>query len=96
MEDDDLFEILPEESRRHKILNMGIGEAASIARRIDISFGISNKVLRDNIKAVRGSLDQQASRARRMFPEREYRVENGSFVVNDGALVVVAICTRLL
>ncbi len=83
-------------NRQAEINEMDIGNTISIARRIDLTFGISPEQTAEHSKQLRGILDQQANRARRGNREKEYTVENGTFISRGGAMVVCATITRLV
>lgn len=83
-------------NRQSEIDSMEIGQTVSIARRIDLSFGISPEQTQDHSRLLRGILDQQANRARRKDRTKEYTVENGTFISRGGAMIVCATVTRLV
>lgn len=93
--DNELYVVPIREDRQKQIETMDIGDTVSIARRIDLTFGIDPEKLTQHTKQVRGILDTQAHRARRKSKAREYTVENGSFLTKSGALLIVCTVTRI-
>lgn len=94
MSDQELYEIPDRENRQQQIEMLDLNETVSIARRVDLTFGISPEVVAEHVKQVRGILDQQAHRARRKHKERKFKVENGQFLTREAAMMIVATCTR--
>lgn len=94
MSDQELYEVPEQENRQQQIENLELNETVSIARRIDLTFGIAPDMVAQHVKQVRGILDQQAHRARRKHKERQFKVENGSFLTREAAMMIVATCTR--
>jgi len=92
---DEVYEISRKENRQTQIEQMDIGDTVSIARRIEMQHGFAEGAISEHNKQIRGIADQQAHRARRRLKERKFKVENGSFLTRDGALVVVAAVTRV-
>ena len=91
---DEVFIIDPKENRQAQIERADIGDSVSLARRIDLQFGLPDGAISKHTKQVRGIIDQQVHRARRRYKDRGFTVENGCFLTRDGALMVVAVCTR--
>lgn len=77
-----------------EIDNLDIGDSVAIARRIDIKYGFDPETAQRHKEQVRGNLDKQADRARKMHRDRAFKVENGSFITRDGAYIVVTVLTR--
>lgn len=93
--DQELYEVPDRENRQSQIETLPIGETISISRRVDLTFGTNPDALAAHTKQVRGILDQQTHRARRKYKANTYRVENGSFLTREGAIIIVAACTRI-
>lgn len=93
--DQELYEIPDRENRQTQIETLPIGETVSISRRVDLTFGVAPEALANHTKQVRGILDQQTHRARRKFKDHQYKVENGSFLTREGAIIITAACTRV-
>lgn len=91
---EELYDIPEAEQRQAMIDQLPINESVAIARRIDLTFGTDPAKLAQHTKQVRGILDQQTHRTRRRLPKQQYKVENGSFLTRDGALMIVAVVTR--
>jgi flagellar motor switch protein FliG len=91
----ELYEIPERENRQTLIETLPIGETISISRRVDLTFGVNPEALSEHTKQVRGILDQQTHRARRKHKTHEYKVENGSFLTREGAIILTAACTRV-
>lgn len=81
-------------TRAAQIKKLDIGESVSYARRVELKYGFSEGAISLHTRQVRGNIDQQAHRARRQDPHRKYKVENGSFMTMEGALILVAVVTR--
>lgn len=81
-------------SRQQQINDMDVGDSISLSQRIDLSFGLTNGAVRETTALLRGTLDQQANRARK-GTSKEYVVENGSYLTNAGALIVVCTISRI-
>ena len=92
--DQELYEVPEGEDRQKQIEKLPLGETISISRRIDLTFGCDPEKITQHNKQVRGILDQQTHRARRKDKSKQYKVENGSFLTRDGAMIIVAACTR--
>lgn len=92
---DEVYEIARKENRQSQIEEADIGDSVAIARRVEMQHGFAEGAISEHNKQVRGIMDQQVYRARRRFKERAFKVENGSFMTRDGALIVVATCTRI-
>lgn len=92
---DEVYEISRKENRQNQIEAMDIGDSVSISRRIELQSGFGEGAIAEHNKQVRGIMDQQTHRARRRQKHHKYKVENGSFMTRDGALIVVAVCTRV-
>lgn len=92
--DNEVFEISRKENRQDRIETMDIGDTVAIARRIEMQYGFGEGAIAEHNRQVRGIADQQTHRARRRLKERKFKVENGSFMTRDGALIVVAVITR--
>lgn len=88
------FEVAPKENRQAAIEGLDIGDCVSIARRIHLQFGIEKDGIQQHTDQVRGIMDQQTHRARRKTKGRKFKVEHGSFITRDGALIITAVCTR--
>ena len=82
-------------NRQLEIDTMDIGQTVSLARRIDLSYGISPEQAMDHSKQLRGILDQQTHRARRKDKSKQYVVENGNFISRGGAMVICATVSRI-
>lgn len=92
----DYVNVTRRENRSGLLSELDIGESVSISSRIDLSFGLPEKRIRDEVDRLRQTLDTQVSRVRRKFREREYIVENGSFITPRQGVVITAVATRLL
>ena len=92
---DEVYEISRKENRQDQIERMDIGDTVSISRRIELQHGFAEGAISEHNKQVRGIADQQAHRARRRLKDHRYKVENGSFMTRDGALIVIAAITRV-
>lgn len=92
---DEVYEISRKENRQDQIEHMDIGDTVSISRRIELQHGFAEGAISEHNKQVRGIADQQAHRARRRLKDHRYKVENGSFMTRDGALIVTAAITRV-
>lgn len=92
---DEVYEISRKENRQDQIERMDIGDTVSISRRIELQHGFAEGAISEHNKQVRGIADQQAHRARRRLKDHRYKVENGSFMTRDGALIVTAVITRV-
>lgn len=95
MAEKELYEIERKDDRQHQIEHMEVGDSVSLARRIDLSFGLADGTVARHSTQLRGILDQQTHRARRRNKAMQFKVENGNFITRDGALMVIAICTRM-
>lgn len=95
MPEDTMFVIGRKENRQSQIEAMDLGDTVSISRRVDMTMGIADTAIRDHMHQIRGILDQQASRAKRKIKGSKYTVENGTFITRSGALMLVAVCTRV-
>lgn len=91
----ELYEISRKENRQDQIEQMDIGDTVAIARRIELRHGFADDAISNHNKQVRGIADQQTHRARRRFNERRFKVENGSYMTREGALIVTAAITRV-
>lgn len=91
---EEVYEISRKENRQSQIEQMDIGDTVAIARRVEMQYGFAENAITEHNKQVRGIADQQAHRARRRLKDNKYKVENGSFMTRDGALIVVAVVTR--
>ena len=80
-------------SRQQQINDMDVGDSISLSHRLDLSYGLADGAVRDITALLRGTLDQQANRARK-GTSNEYKVENGSYLTTAGALIVVCTITR--
>lgn len=76
------------------ISTLDIGDSVAVARRIEIKYGFEDGAIERHKRQVRGNLDKQTDRARKMHKDRSFKVENGSFITQDGAYVMVAVVTR--
>lgn len=92
---DEVYEISRKENRQGQIEEMDIGDSIAISRRIEMQHGFAEGAITEHNRQVRGIMDQQTHRARRRLKDRKYKVENGSFMTRDGALIVVAVATRV-
>lgn len=92
---DEVYEISRKENRQGQIEQMDIGDTVAIARRVDLRHGFADGAISEHNKQIRGIADQQAHRARVRFKDRKFKVENGSFMTRDGALVVTSAITRV-
>lgn len=92
---DEVYEISRKENRQSKIEALDIGDTVAIARRVEMQHGFADGAITEHNKQIRGIADQQAHRARRRFTERKFKVENGSFMTRDGALIITAAVTRV-
>ena len=92
---DEVYEISRKENRQGQIEQLDIGDTVSISRRVELQHGFADGAISEHNKQVRGIADQQAHRARRRFKERKFKVENGSFMTREGALIVTAAITRV-
>ena len=92
---DEVYEISRKENRQGQIEEMDIGDSVAISRRIEMQHGFAEGAITEHNKQIRGIMDQQTHRARRRLKDRKYKVENGSFMTRDGALIVVAVATRV-
>lgn len=92
---DEVYEISRKENRQTQIEQADIGDTVAIARRVEMQHGFADGAIAEHNKQVRGIADQQAHRARRRFKDRKFKVENGSFMTRDGALIVTAAITRV-
>lgn len=81
-----------ETSRQRQIEALGVGESLSTAKRFDLDH---LHQLPDVVARLRRSLDSQAHRARATHPDRQWKVEVGSFLTqSNSAVAVVALITR--
>lgn len=92
---DEFFEVSRKENRQGQIEEMDIGDSVAISRRIELQHGFAEGAITEHNRQIRGIMDQQTHRARRRLKDRKYKVENGSFMTRDGALIVVAVATRV-
>lgn len=92
---DEFFEVGRKENRQGQIEEMDIGDSVAISRRIELQHGFADGAITEHNRQIRGIMDQQTHRARRRLKDRKYKVENGSFMTRDGALIVVAVATRV-
>ncbi len=92
---DEFFEVSRKENRQGQIEEMDIGDSIAISRRIEMQHGFAEGAITEHNRQIRGIMDQQTHRARRRLKDRKYKVENGSFMTRDGALIVVAVATRV-
>ena len=92
---DEVYTISAKETRQSSLDSADVGDSVAIARRVEMRFGFAEGAISTHTKQVRGVMDQQAHRARRNAPGKRYTVENGSFMTKDGALIVVAVATRV-
>lgn len=92
----EVYEIEPKENRQQQLEALDVGDSVAIARRIEMQYGFAEGAISEHNRQVRGILDQQVHRARRRRTEYRYTVENGSFMTRDGALLIVAVATRIL
>lgn len=84
------------EKRSKQIAALAVGESVSIARRIDLVFGMTQKEIQAHTRQVRGNMDSEIARARRKFSGRTFTVENGAFVCSrSAAYIIVAVATRM-
>lgn len=81
--------------RQKQIEALELGDTISIARRVDLTFGISPEVITEHRRQLRGVMDVQCYRARRKVTTAEFKVENGSFLTTDAAMMIVATVTRI-
>lgn len=81
-------------NRQGDIETMEVGDSVSLSHRIDLSFGVPDKAIQLHTDRLRGSLDSQASRAKRKLPGRNYVVENGLYITKAEALIVTVALTR--
>ena len=95
MAEDTMFVVPRTENRQSQIETMELGDTVTVSRRIDLTMGLAEDTVREHNHQIRGILDQQATRARRKVKGNKYIVENGSFVTRSGALMLVAVCTRI-
>lgn len=95
MAEDTMFVVPRTENRQTQIEAMDLGDTVSISRRVDLTMGLAEDAVKNHTHQIRGILDQQATRARRKVRGSKYVVENGSFVTRSGALMIVAVCTRI-
>jgi hypothetical protein len=94
---DTMFVISHGENRQRVIDAMEIGATVSMSVRLDTIMGLPEDAIANHMHMLRGNLDQQARRSRRKFPEKQFIVEGGSFIVTrSSAIMLVAVCTRLL
>jgi hypothetical protein len=91
----EVYEIEQRENRQAQIEHMDIGDTVSISRRIEMMHGFAEGAIAEHNRQLRGIADQQTHRARRRFKERKFKVENGSFMTREGALVITAAITRV-
>lgn len=92
---DTMFVVPRTENRQAQIEAMDLGDTVSISRRVDLSMGLPEDAIKDHTHQLRGILDQQATRARRKVRGSKFTVENGNFITRAGALMIVAVCTRV-
>ena len=92
---EEVYEISRKENRQTQIEGLDIGDSVAITRRIEMQLGFAEGAITDHNKMLRGIMDQQAHRARRRYKHHKFKVENGSFMTRDGALIIVAVCTRV-
>lgn len=95
MPEDTMFVVPRKDNRQTQIEAMELGDTISISRRVDLTMGIAEDAIKDHNHQIRGILDQQASRARRRIRGSKFTVENGTFLTRSGALMLVAVCTRV-
>lgn len=93
MEDLDL--ISAHTNRQSLINKMEIGDTVSISRRVEMQYGFAPGAIAKHHNQLRGNLGQQADRARKLFKDREFKVECGSFMTSEGAMIVTAAISRL-
>lgn len=94
MEDSEEQVIAFDATRAAQIKRLDVGESVSVVRRIEIKYGFGEGALAHHAKQIRGIVDQQAHRARKQMPSRKFKVENGTFLTQDGALIICAAITR--
>lgn len=90
---ENMDDIADNPSRQAQINALDIGESHAIAHRMDLTFGIATDAISKATRLLRGGLDKQANRARKQIGA-EYTVENGSYLTNAGAIVIVCTITR--
>lgn len=84
-------------SRQNTIEMLEPGESYSVAKRVDLTFGLSDSEKKKHLELGRGSLESMVHRARTKHRGRKYRVE--SFIGHasqDAAIFFVAVATRTL
>lgn len=83
-------------SRKSTIELLDIGDSYSVARRLDLTFGLSDAERIKHTEQVRVSVESMAARARRKNPGRKFVVE--SFIGHPSSKAVIfvsAVVTRL-
>jgi hypothetical protein len=95
MDIEEEFELGPQDhTRAAQIGKLAVGDSVAVVRRVEIKYGFADGAIALHTRQIRGIADQQAHRARRQNPKRKYKVENGSFVTQDGSLILVASISR--
>ena len=94
--DTETYKLKAGSNRQNMIEHLPIGETISQVRRIDITFGVSNKELRKHSELISGGLHCQVNRTRRKFPGRVYTVETATMLNSSStAILIVAAATRI-
>lgn len=92
---EEFYEISRKENRQSQIEALDIGDTIAIARRVELQYGFAQNAITEHNKQVRGIADQQTHRARLRHKDRKFKVENGSYMTKDGALIITAAITRV-
>ena len=90
---ENMDEVSENPTRQAQINALDMGESIAVAHRMDLTFGIATDSISKMTRLLRGGLDKQANRARKSIGA-EYTVENGSYLTNAGAIVIVCTITR--
>lgn len=89
-----MSEEVRELSRDAQIRRLEPGGSVAVADRLDVSFGLADDAIPLSMKRLRSALDQSAHRARTATGSN-YQVESGHFVTQSGAIINVAVLTRM-
>ena len=82
------------DSRQAQLERLEVGDCLSLARRVDLIYGVPEGALAKLTDELRATMDVQVNRLRRHFTERTYAVQIGKFVTQSGEIMLVVVCTR--
>lgn len=92
---EDLAELALAPNRQTLVNKMEVGDTVSISRRVEMQYGFAPGAIAKHHQQLRGTLGQQTDRARKAFKDREFKVECGSFMTSEGAMIITAAVSRL-